>query len=273
MFSRTVTRFSVRPLWLNQLSVRLSPFSMAARDSLAETANGEFKRTPSTFRDSIGSAAYPAATGRYVLYVSYACPWASRCLALMTLKGLEGVIEVSVVAPIWEATKPGVDEHRGWVFGEFPGATPDPVFGAKTLREVYERSANGAGANKFTVPVLLDRESRAIVNNESSEVVRMFNAEFNAFAKHPEVDLYPAPLRAEIDALNGEGVLSADTPRSCGDAARMPDALSQRHNEAPMRLLCRRHCRPHVQQHQQRRVPLRLRAEAGGVRGGLQGAL
>jgi hypothetical protein len=249
---------------------------MAARDSLAETTDGEFKRTPSTFRDSIGSAAHPAASGRYVLYVSYACPWACRCLALMTLKGLEEVIEVSVVAPIWEATKPGVDEHRGWVFGEFPGATPDPVFGAKTLREVYERSANGVGANKFTVPVLLDRESRAIVNNESSEIVRMFNAEFNAFAKHPEVDLYPAPLRAEIDALNGGKALSADSPRSCGGAARIPEALSRR-NEQRMRRrstrVCRSLCRPHVQQHQQRRVPLRLRAEAGGVRGGLQGAL
>jgi putative glutathione S-transferase len=161
-----------------------------AIDSLAEMSQGAFKRSASVCRDFVSARStsqYPAAASRYRLYVSYACPWASRCLAFLSLKGLEDAIPVSVVEPIWGYTKPGEDEHRGWVFqrAEHPDsdATDDPVFHAKTLRELYEKA--GSQSPKFTVPVLLDTETKKIVNNESADILRMFNSEFNAFAKHP----------------------------------------------------------------------------------------
>lgn len=176
------------------------------RDSLAETADGRFVRTASTLREWIradGTTPFPPARHRYLLYVSLACPWASRCLAVRAMKGLEDVVEVAVVAPVWAATKPEADDHRGWVFdASVRGATADPVFGARTIREVYERA--GVTVHKYTVPVLLDRESRCIVNNESADIIRMFNAEFNALATRPEVDLYPAALQPAIDAMNEE---------------------------------------------------------------------
>lgn len=114
----------------------LHPFIMA-HTALADAdkATGAFVRKDAVFRDWIRADAaskYPAAAGRYLLYVSYACPWASRCLAVRTIKGLEDVIDVAIVAPIWAETKPGVDAHRGWVFDpSYPGATADPVFGER----------------------------------------------------------------------------------------------------------------------------------------------
>jgi len=180
--------------------------SLAPRDSLAETADGRFVRTASTLREWVradGSTPFPPTRGRYVLIVSLACPWSSRCLAVRAMKGLEGAIEVAVVSPVWARTKPDVDDHRGWVFdASFPGATAEPVFGAKTLREVYERA--GANVSKYTVPVLLDRETHEIVNNESADIVRMFNSEFNEVAGRRDVDLYPSSLRGAIDAINDE---------------------------------------------------------------------
>lgn len=129
-------------------------------------------------------------------------------------------MSVSIVAPAWEATKPEVDEHRGWVFkdeSEEQAVIPDPIFGAKTVRELYEQT--GSPQTKFTVPVLFDTETKRIVNNESAEVgpakdltemsdqqqiVRMFNSEFNALLdpSHAAIDLYPEALRDAIDAVN-----------------------------------------------------------------------
>ena len=123
------------------------------------------------------------------------------------MKGLEAAVELAVVCPEWRPTKPGVDEHKGWCFPghgdpqDNSGATADPVFGAATMREVYER-AHADGVTKFTVPVLFDRVSGSIVNNESSEILRMLNAELNAVARNPSLDLYPLALRAPIDAVN-----------------------------------------------------------------------
>lgn len=180
--------------------------TVAPRDSLAEVDAGAFKRTPSVFRDTVGSAEYPAATGRYVLYVSRACPWANRCLAAIELKGLAGVIRVVTSAPVWAATRPddAADKHRGWVFDASVAGSDavDPLFDAKSIRGVYAAAENGGGAVKFTVPLLVDSVTRRIVNNESSEIVRMLNSAFNEWAAHPEVDLYPAHLRGEIDAHN-----------------------------------------------------------------------
>ncbi|CAL5022255.1 unnamed protein product [Urochloa decumbens] len=179
-----------------------------ARSALDEvTDTGAFDRSPSTFRSSVSSdasARFPAVPGRYHLYVSYACPWASRCLAFLKLKGLDHAIGVTAVKPIFERTKE-TDDHLGWIFpataDEEPGAEPDPFNGAKSVRELYEiASTNYAG--KPTVPVLWDKQLKTVVNNESSEIIRMLNTEFNDIAGNPGLDLYPVHLRASIDEIN-----------------------------------------------------------------------
>lgn len=182
------------------------PVKMTARSALDEvTDTGAFDRSPSTFRSSVSrDGRFPAVAGRYHLYVSYACPWASRCLAFLKLKGLDHAIGVTAVKPIFERTKES-DEHLGWVFpaaaDEEPGAEPDPLNGARSVRELYEiASSNYAG--KPTVPVLWDKQLKTVVNNESSEIIRMLNAEFNGIARNPGLDLYPAHLRASIDEAN-----------------------------------------------------------------------
>ena len=184
-----------------------------AASTLADVSKGEgggvkgaFQRKPSVFRDAISKGGkYPPAKGRYLLYVSYACPWACRCLALRLVKGLEDAIDVSVVAPIWTQTKPDQDDHRGWTFDpSVPDATTDPIFGVRTIREVYEKATEGLDTKpeRFTVPILFDKETKRIVNNESSEIIRFFNSEFNEFAKYPDIDLYPEPHRKTIDEMN-----------------------------------------------------------------------
>ena len=171
----------------------------------ATNAKGAFERRPAVFRSKITqepTATYRAAAGRYVLYVSYACPWACRCLAVIAMKGLEDAIKVVVVKPVWERTRPGEDgdHHRGWILE----AGSDPVFGASTVREIYDAATpeDAEPTQVFSVPVLLDTETRTIVNNESSEIMRMFNSEFNQFAKNPTVDLYPSEARDMIDRMN-----------------------------------------------------------------------
>ncbi|CAO2038525.1 unnamed protein product [Urochloa humidicola] len=179
-----------------------------ARSALDEvTDTGAFDRSPSTFRRSVSSdasARFPAVPGRYHLYVSYACPWASRCLAFLKLKGLDHAIGVTAVKPIFERTK-DTDDHLGWVFpataDEEAGAEPDPFNGAKSVRELYEiASPNYAG--KPSVPVLWDKQLKTVVNNESSEIIRMLNTEFNDIAGNPGLDLYPVHLQASIDEIN-----------------------------------------------------------------------
>ncbi|KAJ0097507.1 hypothetical protein Patl1_27183 [Pistacia atlantica] len=189
------------------------PMARSALDEVSDS--GSFVRTASTFRNSISrdpSSQFPAESGRYHLYISYACPWACRCLSFLKIKGLEKAISFTVcescnvisVKPIWEKTKEG-DEHRGWVFpatnSEEPGAELDPLNGAKSIRDLYElASTNYSG--KFTVPVLWDKKLKTIVNNESSEIIRMFNTEFNDISENPALDLYPADLRHQIDETN-----------------------------------------------------------------------
>eukprot|EP00850_Spirogloea_muscicola_P017732 SM000155S01661 [mRNA] locus=s155:247992:249920:+ [translate_table: standard] len=176
--------------------------------ALAEmTSDGAFKRGESGYRDFItadGSSGFPAAAGRYHLYISYACPWASRCYAFLKLKGLEDAIGVTSCAPRWKKTREGQD-HMGWPFpstpGEVPDADPDPLNGAHFIRDLYEMTDKNP-KGKFSVPVLWDKEKKTIVNNESAEITRMFNDQFNAFAKRPELDLYPPELRATIDEVN-----------------------------------------------------------------------
>ncbi|XP_010536561.1 PREDICTED: uncharacterized protein LOC104811533 isoform X2 [Tarenaya hassleriana] len=179
-----------------------------ARSAVDETSDsGAFLRTASTFRNFISqdpNSLFSAEPGRYHLYVSYACPWACRCLSFLKIKGLDNAISFSSVKPIWGRTKES-DEHMGWVFPdsdiEVPGADPDNFNGAKSIRGLYEiASPNYVG--KYTVPVLWDKKLKTIVNNESSEIIRMFNTEFNHIAENPDLDLYPLHLQATIDETN-----------------------------------------------------------------------
>ena len=161
-----------------------------------DTKSGEFVRNESVFRDRVtadGSSGFRAEPGRYHLYVSLACPWAHRTLILRTLKGLEGPISVSIVDPHM-----GPD---GWSFSDRPGCTPDTVNGATLLREVYLKARPDC-TGRVTVPALWDRKTATIVNNESAEIIRMLNREFNAFASRELSDLYPDSLRPEIDRWN-----------------------------------------------------------------------
>ncbi|XP_011407287.2 PREDICTED: glutathione S-transferase omega-like 2 [Amphimedon queenslandica] len=161
---------------------------------------GEFIRKPSSFRNWItadGSSGFKAEAGRYHLYVSLACPWAHRTLIVRQLKGLEDVITFNVV-----------DYHmgpNGWRFNpEVEGATPDTVNSFSMIREVYFK-VDPDYTGRFTVPVLYDKVNGTIVNNESSEIIRMLNTEFNEFCATPEakaLDLYPTDLRDTINKLN-----------------------------------------------------------------------
>ena len=162
----------------------------------AETDDdGRFVRQDSRFRDVVtadGSSGFPAEPGRYHLYVSLACPWAHRTIIVRRLKGLEDVISMSVVDP--------VRDERGWAFREGRGHGADPVNGFDFLSEAY-LACDPSFSGRVTVPVLWDRQTGRIVNNESAEILRMLNAEFDAWGD-AGLDLYPEDLREEIDAVN-----------------------------------------------------------------------
>jgi len=161
-----------------------------------ETSGGRFVRQDSRFRSHVeasADAAHPAVAGRYLLYVSLACPWAHRTLIVRALKGLESAIPIAVVHPLML--------DQGWTFEDGSGCIPDPLFGASRLYEIYQR-ADAHYSGRVTVPVLWDREVGTIVNNESSELLRQFNTAFDAFATRAVPDLYPEALREEIDAVN-----------------------------------------------------------------------
>jgi putative glutathione S-transferase len=139
-----------------------------------------------------GRGGFKAEPGRYHLYVSYACPWAHRAIIYRSLLGLEDAISMSVVNPI--------NLGEGWDFGDYPGATKDEANGAQHLHEVYTR-AEPDFTGKVTVPTLWDRKTGTVVNNESSEIIRMMGDAFREIATRWR-DLYPDDLAPEIDALN-----------------------------------------------------------------------
>jgi len=154
---------------------------------------GAFVRQESAFREWVtadGSSGFPAESGRYHLYVSLACPWASRTVIYRRLKGLEEAISMTVVDP--------VRDERGW---RFTAEDPDPINGFGFLSEAYLLT-DPDFEGRVTVPLIWDRETNRGVNNESSELIRMLNSEFDAFADDPALDLYPEALRPEIDRLN-----------------------------------------------------------------------
>jgi putative glutathione S-transferase len=165
-------------------------------DLIKKSTNGEFKRPEQHFRDKISpQGPFQPEKNRYHLYVSYACPWAHRSLIMRKLKGLEQVISVSVVSPYML--------DQGWTFkNEFAGVESDSVFGKTYLHEVYS-ACDHDFTGRVTVPVLLDKKTKKIVNNESAEVIRIMNEAFNDITGNTE-DFYPQELRPEIDFWNNE---------------------------------------------------------------------
>jgi putative glutathione S-transferase len=166
-----------------------------------KSTGGRFVRAPSRYRNWVtpdgapgptGEGGFPAAAGRYHLYVALACPWAHRTLIFRKLKKLEQAIPVSVVEPLMLAD--------GWVFGPPGSATTDGISHKARLAEVY-LLADAKFTGRVTVPVLWDKARRTIVNNESSEIIRMFNSAFDAVTDD-RTDYYPVELREAIDATN-----------------------------------------------------------------------
>lgn len=162
---------------------------------------GKFVRQASQFRNWVtadgsagisGKSGFKAEKDRYHLYVSYACPWAHRTLIFRALKGLEEIITISVVH--WF-----MGEH-GWTFAEGEGVIPDSLFNSEYLHQIYTK-ADSNYTGRVTVPILWDKQTQTIVNNESLEIIRMFNSAFDSLGAK-EGDYYPENLRAEIDELN-----------------------------------------------------------------------
>ena len=159
------------------------------------TGDGEFKRQDDAFRGWVtedGASGYPAARGRYHVYVSLACPWAHRTIIVRKLKKLEGVIGMTVVDPI--------RDERGWAFRDGPGHSSDPVNGFRFLSEAYA-ATDPSYRGRVTVPVLWDTVTKRMVSNSDDDIMRMFNSAFNRFTDST-LDLYPKDLREEIDPLN-----------------------------------------------------------------------
>ena len=196
------------------------------KNNLRTGINGEYQRHESGHRHIIAAGTeFEPEAHRYHLHISLACPWACGVLSMLFLKGLDHVISYSIVHPTWQRTKPedDMDDHCGWVYraaGDKPLANPlghgsiecddalvlDPG-GASTIREVYEKAGDPHGP--FTTPVLFDNKLNTIVNNESTEILRMLNHAFDHLAMHPEVS--DASFKFHARACDSE----AHTMRPC----------------------------------------------------------
>lgn len=166
-----------------------------------KSTGGHFVRKESQFRNWItpdgsagpsGTSGFKAEAGRYHLYVSYACPWASRALIMRKLKGLEEMISLSVVNYYMG--------DNGWTFEEGRDVIPDPIINANYLHEIYTH-VDPTYTGRVTVPILYDKKTNQIVNNESSEIMRILNTAFDEVGALPG-DYYPEELRVEIDEMN-----------------------------------------------------------------------
>ncbi len=190
---------------------------------------GAFVRQRYVFRDRFtadGSSGFPAAAGRYHLYVSLACPWAHRAIIVRQLLGLGAVISMSVVDPI--------RDERGWAFRDGDGHGPDPVNGFQFLSEAYRRT-DPAYDLRVTVPCIWDRETGRLVTNNFPDMTLDFETQFTAFHRPDAPDLYPEPLRPEIDTVNqmiytevNNGVYKAGFATSQDAYAAAVTALFQR---------------------------------------------
>jgi putative glutathione S-transferase len=159
-------------------------------------ADGTFDRPQYGIRDRItadGASGFRAEAGRYHLYVSLACPWASRAVIVRTLLGLESVISLSVVDP--------VRDERGWAFTAGPGHTPDLINGFQFLSEAY-LATQPDFTGRYTVPCLWDRVTKRLVSNNFPDITIDFETQFRALQRADAPDLYPEALRTEIDAIN-----------------------------------------------------------------------
>ncbi|MGQ7508938.1 glutathione S-transferase family protein [Streptococcus suis] len=166
-----------------------------------KSTGGKFVRTVTQFRNWItpdgqagptGEGGFKAESGRYHLYISLACPWASRTLIMRKLKGLEDHISLSIVHPLML--------ENGWTFADGLGVIKDSLFNSDYLYQVYLK-ADPNYTGRVTVPVLWDKETNTIVSNESAEIMRMFNTAFNDITGNYD-DYYPTNLQAEIEAMN-----------------------------------------------------------------------
>lgn len=166
-----------------------------------EKTGGKFERDASQFRNWItkdgspgqnGKGGFPAVSGRYILYVCLACPWAHRTLIMRELKGLQAVISVVVVNPLMGA--------NGWSFESAKGVDVDPVMNADYLYQLYQK-ADPNYSGRVTVPMLWDSVQETIVSNESADIIRMFNDNFSEFQSN-DYDYYPSELRDQIDEIN-----------------------------------------------------------------------
>src|SRR3984893_16285962 len=177
---------------------------MKAQFASETSATGEFERQEDAFREWIsnnGSTSYPAVAGRYHLYVSLACPWASRTVICRKLKGLEEAIGVTIVDPI--------RDEKGWAFRDPSGRTPldapfestDAINGFHYLSEAYAATDPNFD-QRVTVPVLWDKETKKIVNNCEDDICPMFNNAFNAVVRNEDVDLFPKDIEAEQAKLS-----------------------------------------------------------------------
>src|SRR5579864_2792925 len=171
------------------------------QDDVSRTKDGHFIRPATRYRNWVtpdgstgpsGEGGYAAEAGRYHLYVSLSCPWAHRTIIFRKLKALENVVSMSTVSP--DMLK------DGWTFNVSEGSSGDTVNGKSKLSEVY-LLADPRYTGRVSVPVLWDKKRKTIVNNESSEIIRMLNSAFEAFT-NLHTDYYPAELRGEIDRIN-----------------------------------------------------------------------
>lgn len=178
---------------------------MKAQFPAEQTESGEFHRQPDVFREWVSddsSTPYAPAAGRYHLYVSLACPWASRTNIFRKLKGLEEAVGMTIVDPI--------RDDKGWAFrdpsGKIPPGAPfestDPVNGFQFLSEAYS-ATDPDYDERVTVPVLWDKKTRRIVNNCEDDICRMFNNMFNDFARNKDLDFFPEEIEAEHAKLSG----------------------------------------------------------------------
>ena len=168
---------------------------MKAQFPEEQTDTGEFQRQPDEFREWVsndGSTGYRAIAGRYHLYISLACPWASRTYIVRKLKGLEDVIGMTVVDP--------VRDERGWAFRDGPGYSKDPINRFDFLSEAYTATSRDF-RGRVTVPVLWDKETHRIVNNCEDDICRMFNDAFGSLAR-ADVDLFPDDVAEEQEKLS-----------------------------------------------------------------------
>jgi putative glutathione S-transferase len=209
--------------------------SASAQFPEEQSGEGEFQRQEDAFRDFVSaddSTPYLAQPGRYHLYISWACPWASRTAIVRKLKGLEDAIGMTVVDP--------VRDERGWAFREGPGYSHDPVNGFRFLSQAYA-ATDPTFDGRVTVPVLWDKETRRIVNNSEDDICRMFNDVFNEFGDR-DVDLFPKDLESEhaticaliYDKVNNgvykAGFATRQEPyeKACRELFAMLDELEER---------------------------------------------